>query len=85
MSELADNLQEHLGKAIDEWMATNGGGMVTAYAAAVTYYDSEGDTCWATAFADGQTPSQTLGLLRWHTLSVEHDVMSYFRDEDGDL
>lgn len=82
MSERADDLAAKVTDAINEWLAETGGGMATAYALAVNYYDNEGEPCWSTASADEQTPAHTLGLLRWHTLHVEHDVASYFDPED---
>ena len=83
MSEMADALADVIRAAVDEWLASHGGGMVTAYAMAVNYYDSEGEHCWATAHADRQTPAHTLGLLRWHTLAVEQEVRGYFDEEGG--
>lgn len=83
MSEAADALADVIREAVDQWLASQGGGMVTAYEVAVNYYDAEGEHCWATAHADRQTPAHTLGLLRWHTLSVENDVKGYFDEEGG--
>lgn len=83
MSEVADNLADVIREATDNWLAANGGGMVTAYAMALNYYDAEGEPSWATAHADRQTPAHTLGLLRWHTLAIEHDVIEYFDQEGG--
>lgn len=83
MSEdAADALRDTVEAAIGTWIAENGGGMVTGFAAVVNYYDSDGDQSWATAHYDGQTPAHTLGLLRWHTMAVEHDVIDYFDRED---
>lgn len=82
MSDAADNLREAIETAINEWISTNGGGMLTGFATVVNYFDSDGDQSWATAHSDNQTPGHTLGLLRWHTLAVEHDVMGYFDRED---
>jgi hypothetical protein len=81
VSEDADNLAAVVRDAVDNWLAANGGGMVTAYAMAVNYYDSEGEQSWATAHNDEQTPAHTLGLLRWHTLAVERDIGHYFDGE----
>lgn len=82
MGESADALADVAREAVDQWLAQQGGGMVTAYAMAVNYYDAEGKQCWATAHADRQTLAHTLGLLRWHTLAIERDVDAYFNGED---
>jgi hypothetical protein len=82
MTEMVDALADTIREAVEQWLARNGGGMVTAYAMAVNYYDADGEQCWATAHAEQQTPAHTLGLLRWHTMSVEHEVQGYF-DEEG--
>lgn len=82
MSEVADTLAEAISHAVDTWLAEQGGGMATAYAMAINYYDAEGEQCWATAHADRQTPAHTLGLLRWHTIAIEHDVTAYFEGDE---
>lgn len=84
MSECADELRDTVETAISDWLAKNGGGMVTGFAAVVNYCDGDGDASWATAHSPDQTPAHTLGLLRWHTMAVEHDVIAYFDSEDED-
>lgn len=74
---------EAITKAIADWLASDGGGFVTAFACSIEYLDADGDRCWATVTADNQSPSQTLGLLRWHTLDVEQQCLG-FLDESRD-
>ncbi len=83
MSETADGIAENIQAAIDKYLAENGGGMVTGWTCAVDYFDSDGERSWALATFDSQTPSQTLGMLRWHTLNAEHDINAYF-DREAD-
>lgn len=82
MSDLADDLRDRIETTIGEWLATHGGGMVTGFAAVINYFDADGDSSWATAHSDEQSPTHTLGLLRWHTMAVEHEVSAYFHSED---
>lgn len=62
---------------LNQWLQEFGGGFVTAFTACVEYVDSDGDHCWASAEPPGQTPSQTMGLLRWHTMASEARVNAY--------
>ena len=78
----ADELSDVIAEAMAVWLADNGGGMVTSFAYAVEYLDADGDRCWAVAHADSQSPSQTLGLLRWHTLAIEEQCRELMGDED---
>lgn len=82
MSEMADTLALTIERAVEEWLASHGGGMSTGYAVVVNYFDSEGEPGWATAHAERQTPAHTLGLLRWHTMATEHQIVGYFDSED---
>jgi hypothetical protein len=82
MGEAADSASAAIGTALGEWLALNGGGMVTSFAACVEYMDNDGNRCWATAHHDNQSPSATLGLLRWHTLNVEQQCTGFMVDED---
>ena len=67
-----------------EWLASNGGGMVTGFALCVDFIDEDGDRGWATAHSDGQAPAHTLGLLRFHTIDAERQVRDYFHRNDED-
>ena len=78
----AEGLRDTVTRAIDEWLASNGGGMAAGFVLALNYYDADGDQCWAVAHPEQQTPAHTLGLLRWHTLSAEHDINAYLSEED---
>lgn len=83
-SEYGDNrggqVAEVLSKSLSEWLASHGGGFVTGFTCHVTFVDEDGDRGWATAHASGQSPEVTLGLLRFHTISVEQDIRSYLSD-----
>lgn len=70
--------------ALTDWLATRGGGIVTSFAICAEYVDSDGDRSWLTAHHDSQTPSQTLGLLRWHTLNAEQQCVEFMFAEDDD-
>lgn len=82
MGEVGDSLSDAVSKAVEEWLATNGGGMATGYSMVLNYFDNKGTQSWATAHADGQSPAHTLGLMRWLTLSIEHGINCYFDRED---
>ncbi|GAB3863398.1 hypothetical protein GCM10028801_30930 [Nocardioides maradonensis] len=76
---------------VDQWLQGLGGGFATAFTVCIEYVDPEGRHCWAIGGAPSQTPSQTLGLLRWHQMFAESDIETYFAafdeyagDDDGD-
>lgn len=77
----AEQIATVVSAALGEWMASNGGGFVTAFALVVDYVDEDGDRGWATAHAENQMPATTLGMLRFHTLNVEQQVLDYFSDD----
>lgn len=74
----------HVNNALGEWLAANGGGMVTAFALCAELIDADGDRAWVTAHMDGQTPSHTIGLLRWHTLNAEQQCVEIMFEVDED-
>ena len=80
----ADLLADRIRDTVDQWLADNGGGMVSGYVTVINYYDAEGAPCWATAHADRQTPATTLGLLRFHTIAVERQLERYLDDDEDD-
>lgn len=82
MHEDVDRISTLVHEAIETWLSDNGGGLVTAFALSAEYIDSDGDRCWALVTADGQSASQTLGLLRWHTMDVERQCLDQLRDAD---
>lgn len=79
-----DDASDRITNALTEWLADQGGGIVTSFAICAEYVDSDGDRSWLTAHHDGQTPSQTLGLLRWHTLNAEQQCVELMFAEDED-
>ena len=78
------DITDAITEAIAGFLAEHGGGIVTSFACAAEYIDSDGDRCWITAHGEGQSPSQTLGLLRWHTINAETQCaeMMFEGDED---
>lgn len=77
--DFADALSDAVTRAIEDTLAAHGGGMVRAYALALDYFDDEGEPAWATAHAERQGAITTLGLLRFHTMSIEGELGDYFR------
>lgn len=80
--EDGNDIAEAITNAVGEWLASQGGGFITAFAASVEYVDTDGDRCWAVAHHDNQSPSQTLGLLRWHTIAIEQQSIAAMLDDD---
>lgn len=80
----ADDAAEAISNALAEWLASNGGGFVTGFAACFEYVDADGDRAWAVAHHDTQTPAHTLGLLRWHTMNVEQQCIGYMCPDEDD-
>lgn len=84
MTEEPD-ISDAINDAITTWLADNrGGGIVTAFTLCAEYIDADGDRSWATAHHEQQTPSHTLGLLRWHTINVEQQCAGYMYTDDED-
>lgn len=79
-----EDLAERVTEAIAEWLAVNGGGFGTAFSLCAELIDGDGDRAWATAHHDNQTPSHTLGLLRWHTMNAEQQCVEMMFHEDED-
>lgn len=78
----SDDIAARLSETLATWLAEQGGGFVSSFTMCAEYVDSDGDRSWLTAHHDGQTPSQTLGLLRWHTLNAEHQCVGLMFAED---
>lgn len=76
-----DQVAGVVAQALSEWLASNGGGMVTGFAICVDFIDEDGDRGWATAHAENQPPATTLGLLRFHTIDAERQVLDYLADD----
>ena len=83
-ASMADAAGEAVSEALAQVMAEAGGGFVTGFCLVAEVIDGDGDRGWVTAHADGQSPSATLGMLRWHTLTAEHDVALYLAGDDED-
>lgn len=77
----SDTIDHAVGTALADWLSQHGGGFVTGWALAVEFVDNDGDRGWVVAQDEAQTPAHTLGLLRFHTLSVEGDVADYLKDD----
>ena len=80
----ADALADQISAVVSQWLAQQGGGMLTAFAFIGNYYDEDGEESWVTAHTDRQTPATTLGLLRHHTLYIEAGLTGFFRDLEED-
>lgn len=83
-----DALSRILEEGVNAWLQELGGGFATAFTAHVEYVNPAGQHCWAIGEAPRQTPSQTLGLLRWHQITVESKFKQYLAAfhaaEDGE-
>lgn len=72
----SESLTSKIDSAVAEW-AQQRGCMVTAYAGLFQYMQPDGTRAWARVSADEQTHTTTLGILRFHTLTIEHEVHEY--------
>ena len=78
----SDELAQRITTTVNDWVIGQGGGMLRAFTAIVTYYDEDGDSCIATAHADGQTPEQTLGLLHIDRIAAEHSILDLLTEDE---
>lgn len=80
----ADRLAVAITKAVEEFIAAEGGGMPRGYVLVLDYYDEDGEPAWATAYLGDQPPATSLGLLRWATLATEEQARAYLRRADDE-
>lgn len=81
---MSDALQAKIQRTIDEHVAEEGGGFVTAWHLIAEYIDTEGEESWLYATADNQKAMTTIGLIEWArgvTRYEQHRYLDAIADE----
>ena len=77
---MSDDLQHRIEQTIAEYLADNGGGMVTSWHFVADLMDSDGDTAWLWETAPDQRMITTMGLLAWAQGMVDYEQRAYLNE-----
>ena len=81
MAELSDQIHS----ALNDHLADEGGGMVTAFHLIAEYVDDQGEHCWMYTTAEDQRQSVTMGLIAYAQGVAQHEQQAYLdRISDDD-
>jgi hypothetical protein len=74
------DLSEKIADVINDHLKQEGGGMMTGFVLGVDYMDEEGDRQFLNVEAPGQHITDSLGILRWYTLTADEASLLAIRE-----
>lgn len=83
MTQPNPDLQDCLDKAVQEWLESTGGGLVTGSVMLVDFVDAQGDQMWAWSVSRDQNMTKSMGLVEWLRGLVRFEQQRFLQDEEG--